>query len=110
MPTDFQYTVIFQNNSATAGIAGLFQQDPSPSDSWSLAWLTKYAQGALDRLNREMPPATAEILERESQDFLADVELFLEAECEPRWNRASPKPQARWSEGRAMIQRAKSSR
>ena len=28
-----------------------------------------------------MPPATAEILERESRDFLADVELFLEGEC-----------------------------
>ena len=29
-----------------------------------------------------MPAATPEILERETQDFLADVELFLEAECE----------------------------
>jgi RecB family exonuclease len=46
-------------------------------------WLTELAQGALDRLNREMPPATAEILARESADFLSDVELFLEAECEP---------------------------
>jgi CRISPR/Cas system-associated exonuclease Cas4 (RecB family) len=44
-------------------------------------WLTSLAKAALDRLNREMPPATAEILERESRDFLADVELFLEAEC-----------------------------
>lgn len=43
MSTNFQYTVIFQNNSTTPGIAGLFQQDPSPTDSWSLAWLTKYA-------------------------------------------------------------------
>jgi RecB family exonuclease len=46
------------------------------------AWLTALAQGELDRLNREMPPATAEILERESREFLADVELFLEAEAE----------------------------
>jgi len=46
------------------------------------AWLTRYAQDALDRLNREMPPATAEILDRETKDFLADVELFLEAEVE----------------------------
>ena len=30
-----------------------------------------------------MPPATAEILERESQEFLADVELFLAEECKP---------------------------
>jgi ATP-dependent helicase/nuclease subunit B len=28
-----------------------------------------------------MPAATAEILERETRDYLADVELFLEAEC-----------------------------
>src|SRR4026209_1676241 len=28
-----------------------------------------------------MPPATTEILERGSRDFLADVELFLEGEC-----------------------------
>ena len=45
------------------------------------AWLTALARTTLARLNREMPPATAEILERESRDFLADVELFLEAEC-----------------------------
>jgi RecB family exonuclease len=44
-------------------------------------WLTSRANAALDRLKREMPPATAEILERESRDFLADVELFLEGEC-----------------------------
>ena len=41
------------------------------------------AQDALDRLNREMPPATTEILERETRDFLADVELFLEGESKP---------------------------
>ena len=46
------------------------------------AWLTTQAKEALARLNREMPPATTEILERESRDFLADVELFLEAESE----------------------------
>jgi RecB family exonuclease len=45
-------------------------------------WLARLAKDALDRLNREMPPATVEILERESKDFLADVELFLEGECE----------------------------
>jgi hypothetical protein len=46
-------------------------------------WLKQLAQDALARLNREMPPATAEIFERETQDFLADVELFLEGESEP---------------------------
>jgi ATP-dependent helicase/nuclease subunit B len=45
-------------------------------------WLRDLAQAALDRMNEEMPPATPEILERESKDFLADVELFLEAESE----------------------------
>ena len=45
------------------------------------AWLTTLATETLDRLNREMPAATTEILERESRDFLADVELFLDAEC-----------------------------
>jgi ATP-dependent helicase/nuclease subunit B len=46
------------------------------------AWLTQQANAMLDRLNREMPPATAEILARESRDFVADVELFLEGESE----------------------------
>jgi ATP-dependent helicase/nuclease subunit B len=45
-------------------------------------WIVRLAQERLDDLNREMPPATAEILERESREFLADVELFLEKECE----------------------------
>jgi ATP-dependent helicase/nuclease subunit B len=46
-------------------------------------WVRQYAQAALDRLNREMPPATSEILDRETRDFLADVDLFLEAEADP---------------------------
>ena len=45
-------------------------------------WFLDLAQAALDRLNAEMPPATTEILARETRDFLADVELFLEGECE----------------------------
>jgi ATP-dependent helicase/nuclease subunit B len=45
------------------------------------AWLLKLAQDRLNELRREMPPATVEIFERESKDFLADVELFLEGEC-----------------------------
>ena len=44
-------------------------------------WLMALAQERLRKLNEEMPAATAEIRERESRDFLADVELFLEAEC-----------------------------
>ena len=36
----------------------------------------------LTQLHEEMPAATPEILERETQDFLADVELFLDAEID----------------------------
>ncbi len=43
-------------------------------------WLISLAQERLGKLNQEMPAATAEIRERESRDFLADVELFLEEE------------------------------
>lgn len=43
-------------------------------------WLIALAQERLRKLNEEMRAATAEIRERESKDFLADVELFLEAE------------------------------
>ncbi|WP_348263254.1 PD-(D/E)XK nuclease family protein [Telmatobacter sp. DSM 110680] len=44
-------------------------------------WFMALAKDRLKRLNEEMPAATAEILERESRDFLADVALFLDAEC-----------------------------
>jgi len=46
------------------------------------AWLFALAQARLTQLQEEMPAATAEILARETQDFLADVELFLEAEID----------------------------
>ena len=51
-----------------------------------------------------MPPATAEILERESQDFLADVELFLEAECEATRRRSRSASKCR-SAGRSTTTR-----
>ena len=44
----------------------------------------RFNAGCVERLTElqpEMPAATIEILERESKDYLADVELFLEAEC-----------------------------
>jgi ATP-dependent helicase/nuclease subunit B len=47
------------------------------------AWLIARAQERLVQLNEEMPAATAEIYERESNDFLADVELFVDAESAP---------------------------
>jgi RecB family exonuclease len=46
------------------------------------AWLIAFAQDRLRGLNEEMPAATVEIFERESKDFLADAQLFLDAECE----------------------------
>ena len=46
------------------------------------AWLIAFAQERLKKLNEEMPAATDEIFERESRDFLADVQLFLDAESE----------------------------
>jgi len=52
---------------------------PSKGDS---AWLLALAQARLTELHDEMPAATSEILERETQDFLADVELFLDAEID----------------------------
>jgi ATP-dependent helicase/nuclease subunit B len=44
-------------------------------------WLLSRAQSRLKELEREMPPASSEILDRESREFLGDVELFLEAEA-----------------------------
>lgn len=45
-------------------------------------WLSKYAQERLAKLDDEMPAPTPEILERETKDFLDDVQLFVEAEVE----------------------------
>jgi ATP-dependent helicase/nuclease subunit B len=45
-------------------------------------WLTALTRKRLADLQREMPAATPEILQRESEEFLADVDLFLEAECQ----------------------------
>src|SRR6185436_12368508 len=45
-------------------------------------WLRSLAEARLMELQREMPPATAEILDRESNEFLSDVQLFVDAECE----------------------------
>ena len=45
-------------------------------------WFLAFAEERLRKLNEEMPAATMEIFERESRDFLADVQLFLDAESE----------------------------
>ena len=44
-------------------------------------WLTRLTEARLAELHREMPAATPEILDRESRDFLADIDLFLDSEC-----------------------------
>jgi ATP-dependent helicase/nuclease subunit B len=44
------------------------------------AWLIALAQERLQKLNQQMPAATVEILESETKDLQADVELFLEEE------------------------------
>jgi RecB family exonuclease len=46
------------------------------------AWLKQAAEARLRELRIEMPPATVEIFERESREFLADVELFVRGEHE----------------------------
>ena len=51
-----------------------------PSLEADAEWLRSLALARLTALEQEMPPATAEILDRESRDFLDDVELFLSAE------------------------------
>ena len=45
------------------------------------AWLIEQTNARLEELNIEMPAATQEIFERESKDFVADIELFFEAEA-----------------------------
>jgi RecB family exonuclease len=46
------------------------------------AWLRALAGRRLAELQRDMPAPTREIHDRESGELLADVDLFLEAECE----------------------------
>jgi ATP-dependent helicase/nuclease subunit B len=51
------------------------------------AWLTQAAEARLRELRDEMPPATLEIFERESREFLADIELFVRGEHDGVTNR-----------------------
>ena len=56
--------------------------DRRPDAKKDAAWLTSRAAARLTELHREMPAATSEILDRESREFIADIELFLEAEIQ----------------------------
>ena len=64
------------------------------------AWLLALAQDRLAQLHREMPAATPEILERETRDFLADLELFLDAEIEETIDACGARGVVRASAGR----------
>jgi RecB family exonuclease len=58
------------------------QRRPNPQQDGP--WLRDLAASRLAALHREMPAATEEIFDRESREFLADVDLFLEAESHER--------------------------
>ena len=45
-------------------------------------WLRNRAHHRFSALRKEMPPPSEEVFEREVQDFIADAELFLTAECD----------------------------
>lgn len=53
-----------------------------PNARTDLSWLRDRTNQRLQVLRREMPPPSEDVFEREAQDLLADVELFLKAECE----------------------------
>jgi CRISPR/Cas system-associated exonuclease Cas4 (RecB family) len=53
-----------------------------PNLGTDLSWLRDRTQKRLNILRNEMPPPSDDVFEREGQDFLADIELFLKAECE----------------------------
>jgi ATP-dependent helicase/nuclease subunit B len=58
-----------------------------PSKDLDLQWLLDAARERLQEIRAEMPPPSEEVFERESRDFLADLELFLDAECNAKSNR-----------------------
>ena len=56
------------------------KRKPNLRKDWP--WLRDRTNDRLKALRHEMPPPSEEVFEREAQDFIADVELFLKAECE----------------------------
>jgi ATP-dependent helicase/nuclease subunit B len=52
------------------------------------AWLRQYAEALLDEMHVETPAPSAEVFERERDEFLADVALFLDHEIEDNSRRA----------------------
>ena len=53
-----------------------------PDRKRDLKWLLDTARERLEELRIEMPPPSDEVYERETTDVLADLELFLDAECD----------------------------
>jgi ATP-dependent helicase/nuclease subunit B len=56
------------------------KRKPSFETHWP--WLQERTHQRLNALRKEMPPPSEDVFEREVQDFVADVELFLKAECD----------------------------
>ncbi|MEO5742369.1 MAG: PD-(D/E)XK nuclease family protein, partial [Vicinamibacterales bacterium] len=53
-----------------------------PDIKIDLSWLLNRARDRLAVLQVELPPPSDEVFDRESRDFLADLELFLAEECD----------------------------
>jgi hypothetical protein len=53
-----------------------------PNIEIDLEWFLAQGRDALVRLRKEMPPPSDEVFDREHRQFLADLKLFVEAECE----------------------------
>jgi RecB family exonuclease len=53
-----------------------------PLNDKDLEWLLARSQARLAELRIEMPPPSEEVFDRESREFLADLELFVREECE----------------------------
>jgi hypothetical protein len=56
------------------------KRQPDPHEDRD--WLNRCASERLAVLRGEMPPPSEEVFEREAQDFMSDLELFLRAEAE----------------------------
>jgi hypothetical protein len=52
-------------------------------------WLLNAARERLEDLRADMPPPSDEVYERETSEFLADLELFLDAECDGTTDRTA---------------------
>jgi RecB family exonuclease len=70
----------FELHELYAALLRRTRDENRPPNATDGPWLRDRASARLAALHVEMPAATPEVLERESRDFLADVDLFVEAE------------------------------